>query len=336
MINSSFLDITTPVKEYVFSGDVTPQKLDLEKRFCPSADIALKMSQMLRVHTFLRHEEIEFFDLRSFNMTGNTADKLSRALQDFDVPDVIKRMEEIAVKRKYFTPFLSKYVSEEYCIQEEYSFTVIALLHYIKKKSVNVEEAVTELLELSSSQSICKVCCTTGLNATEKENIAKLHNFEVLKTLRKHDSDSDKDVSLSDDSKDDSLYIDSKEIDQTSEGSNETMSDFDLQSHIKEFNPFDSSDEDEQHLEEKRSEMNSTISFNPFDDEDSDSDHDETKSTPKSMIECKHCQKKFSNRNNMKQHLVRWVTLLAGYGFTCVHNMSLDWLLVFKCEKVKK
>ena len=62
--------------------------------------------------------------------------------------------------------------------------------------------------------------------------------------------------------------------------------------------------------------MNSTISFNPFDEEDSDSDHEQKKSTPKSMVECKHCQRKFSNRNNMKQHLVRRVTLLAGYGCT--------------------
>ena len=339
MISSSFLDVTTPVKEYVLSGDVTPQKIGSEKRFCPSADISHKISQMLRVHSFLRHEEIQFFDLRSFNMTGKTADELSRALQDFDVPDVIKRMEEIAVKRNYFTPFLSKYVSEEYCIQEDYSFTAVALLHYIDKKSVNVGEAVTELLELSSSQSICKLCCTTGLNATEKEKIAKLHNFEVLKTLRKHESDSDKDISLSDDSKDDALYIDSNDKEQSSEASNETMSDFDLQSHIREFNPFDSSDEDDQSLEEKRSDVNSTISFNPFDEEDSDSDHEQKKSTPKSMVECKHCQRKFSNRNNMKQHLVRRVTLLAGYGSCRMKygsTLSLGMTFSFSWSKCKE
>ena len=310
MINSSFLDVTTPQKEYVLTGDVTPTKVSLGKRFCPSGKICQKIFQMTRVHSFLRHEELQFFDLRSLDVSLVNADKISRTLQgNIDVPDVIKRMEEVAVQRKYFTNFLSKYIAEEYSIQKTYSFTAIALIHYVTKKGVTVEEAVTELLELSSNKSICKVCCQDGISETEKDLIVKVHNFEILRTICGHISDSEKDISASDDSADDPEYKVTKSC--SSSDKSKDVSDIDIANSIVDFNPFDtdSSDEDGLSTGKFTPRINSTMSFNPFNDEDS-SDTETTQSTPKGgKIECPHCKSSFSNRNNMKQHLVRRVLI---------------------------
>ena len=66
---------------------------------------------MIRVHSFLKHDGVEFFDLRTFDVDIKTADMLSRFLQtNIDVPDAILKMEEIAVARNYFTEFLTKFI----------------------------------------------------------------------------------------------------------------------------------------------------------------------------------------------------------------------------------
>ena len=267
---------------------------------------------MLRVHSFLKHEEVEFFDLRSFDIDVQSADLLSRYLQsDIDIPDAIFRMEEVAVKRKYFTKFLSKYVAEEYSIQEDYSFTAVALLHYLNSKGVSLHDGFTELLKLSTSQTICKLCCTVGQNLQEKEKMANMHNYEVLKTLNIDEARSDEDLS-DDDSYHDPIYkqgqseTSSEEVEETFGGV--------LHSSLNSqgFNPFESSD-DEENVPgsfEQRKCLNSTLNFNPFDeDSDSESLSDKNKSTPKTPIECEHCKKKFSNRYNMKLHLIRRVIL---------------------------
>ena len=265
----------------------------------------------MRVHSFMKHEEVEFLDLRSFNISEKSADELSRNLQThFDIPDTIQRMEEIALTRKYFTPFLSQYVAEEYSIQEEYSFTAIALLHYINRKGVTVDEAVTELLKLSTCQSICVLCCSAGLNEEEREKIVKLHNYDVLKTLNYFESYSDEDISNSDDSTNDPPYLEKEDTESSSEETDEPMGG-DASSQIQGFNPFDSSEDEESRTGTRKHDLNSTAFFNPFDDDDSESE--QSKSTPKSVIMCEHCKSEFSNRNNMKQHLIRRVILFISH-----------------------
>lgn len=259
------------------------------------------LAQMLRVHFFLKHEEIEFLDMRDFGIDMRTADFLSRFLQQkIDIPDAVRRMEEIAVERGYFSEFLSKYVAEEYSILEEYSFTAIALLHYWKIKRVSMEDAFTELISLSSSKSICNLCCLDGHDYEEKMKISKAHNHEILKGL--HLNESVEDLSSSDDSIRDPPYK------QGSESDDDSIVDEDedeAQQERKGYNPFDSSD-DEGSLNAKAS-LNSSVSFNPFDDDSESESKFEVNSSSKKSIECNHCNKKFSNRHNMKLHIIGFV-----------------------------
>lgn len=263
------------------------------------------LAQMVRAHFFLKHEEIEFSDLRDLGIDLRTADLLSRFLQKkIDIPDAVRRMEEIALERGYFTEFLSKYVAEEYSILEDYSFTAIALLHYWKNKRVSMDDAITELISLSSSKSICNLCCLEGHNYEEKMRISKAHNLEILKGLELCETSSVEDLSSGDDSIQDPPYKQGKQSDDDSM-EDEDEDDDEAQDAIKGYNPFDSS-EGEDSLKLKPS-LNSSVSFNPFDDDSESESNCEVNSSSKKSIECQHCKKKFSNRHNMKLHMIGFV-----------------------------
>ena len=237
--------------------------------------------------------------MRDFGIDMRTADLLSRFLQKkIDIPDAVRRMEEIAVERGYFTDFLSKYVAEEYSILEEYSFTAIALLHYWKTKRVSMDDAITELISLSSSRSICNLCCLEGHDYEEKTRISKVHNLEILRKLELHETSSIDDLSSGDDSILDPPYQ------QANESDDDSMED-EAQERRMGYNPFDSS-EDEGSFNVGGS-LNSSVSFNPFDDDSESDSKCEVNSSSKKSIECDHCKKKFSNRHNMKLHIIGFV-----------------------------
>ena len=321
----------TPVKEFILDDEgMTPVKLvNRKRRFNPSEKDTQILSQLLRVHSFLKHEEVEFLDLRSFEISKKTADELSRHLQcHIDIPDVIIRMEEIAVKRNYFTLFLKQYVVEEYCVQEEYSFTVIALLHYMNRKGATGAEAITELLEYSTLKAICITCCSVGSTKEEKEKIVEIHNYELLKKFvgERRTSNEDliyDDLNPSDDSLNDREYEYEGDLDISSD---ESVKESDDDSESKDFfNPFDNSEKDDENSEVDGFEpgLNSTLSFNPFDESDESAP---SKSPQNVNIECEHCKKQFSNRYNMKLHLIRRVILQLQYFFI---------VLCHECHQIK-
>ena len=270
------------------------------------------LQQMLRVHHFLNHKEIVFHDLRTFNIEVNTADMISRYLQsNIDLPDAIRKMEEIAIEEGYYSDFLRKYVSEEYSVQEEYSFTVIALLHYYVGNAVSLDDAITELITLSSNKIICIECCSMGeLDEDEKRELVKSHNYALLcQEVDGADIISDAE-SLSDasNSTNDPNYNPNESTDSSSKDATDEEPFSPLLSEFKGYNPFDTSDEEEEDSGDKYP-LNSTVAFNPFHEGDSDTDKEhlaEISETPssKKAIECQFCQKVFSNRFNMKLHLI--------------------------------
>ena len=253
------------------------------------------LTQIIRVHSFLKHEEFVLHDIRTFDIDMNTADLLSRFLQKKrDIPDAILRMEEMAVERKYFSEFLSKYVAEEFSLQEDYSFTVIALLHYWNCKQISLDDAITELIALSSTKTICIQCCSEGETLESKTKIVNHHNYQILKGLD-HEVSSDDDLSSGDDSILDPPY-------KVEEWESHNESDEDVGEEdqgLRIFNPFDSSEEEGDTTEVTS--LNSSVSFNPF---DGDSVSETEKSSGKKSIVCVHCEKEFSNRHNMKLHLI--------------------------------
>ena len=260
------------------------------------------MTQMIRVHNFLKHEEFVLHNMRTFDIDWNTVDLLSRFLQrKMDIPDAIRRMEEIAVERNYFTEFSSKYVVEEYSIQEDYSFMVIAMLHYWKCKQISLDDAITELIALSSNMTLCVLCCSEGKTLDDKTKIVNQHNYQILKGLD-HEASSDEDISGSDDSIRDPPYR-GEECESTNESEEEAggLDDDEDQVVERNYNPFDSSDEEEDTT--KFTLMNSSVSFNPFDsDADEESASETAKSSEKKSIVCVHCEKIFREGFKNKKH----------------------------------
>ena len=331
MINSSLIEASTPQKEYIFNDSVTPIKVDLHNCFKGfSSENLQKLSQMTRVHHYLRHEELVFVDLRKLDVTIADADKLSIALQGhLDIPDALHRMEVKGVQSGYYTEFISQYVSEEFCIEKDYSFTAVAILHYMNFKKISVEEAVTELFKYSSSRSICRLCCAEGKSDSEKEQIARIHNYQILKTIQDENSDSEKDISGSDDSRGDPDY--SSELSESSSlDSIEMLVDASVRN-IGHFNPFDSPEEEEEEQEHEskkekfQPECNSTMLSNPFYKDNSNpvprpGPSSTSSQRTRTQIKCEHCNAQFSNRNNMKQHLVS------------VHRIFPPGMSVFSCS----
>ena len=273
-------------------------------KISPSETKAL--DQMLRSHDFLKHEELVLWDLREFSVDVKTADMLSRFLQkNIDIPDSILRMEEIAIERKYFTDFLAKYIAEEYSIQEHYSFCVVALLNYCKSKLVCLDDAITELIFLSSKQTICFKCCTEGETPKEKREIVNHHNHNILKSLD-YDVSSDEDegdLFSEDDSVNDPLYKGDEEADSSPDTTSSLDREMDRNvNKFRGYNPFDSSDEEEI-VKNPTSVFNSSVSYNPF-DEIKDNEH---LSGGKKVNLCQYCSKSFSNSHNMKLHVIGFV-----------------------------
>ena len=269
----------------------------------------------------MMHEQIVYCDLKEYYIDVKTADLLSRYLQKkIDIPDAILRMEEIACKQKYFTDFLTKYIAEEFKIQEHYSFCVIALLHYCKSKHVCLDDAITELIFLSSKETICVKCCSEGITIEDKIKIVNHHNLSILKSLDYDISSEEEDIYSDDDSVKDPPYKGDEEHSSSSNEfsySNEEDSCEDRRENVTKyggFNPFDSSeDEDEVEVVTSRPKLNSSISFNPFDEEEAKKSL--ISSGRKKIISCEHCGKVFSNSHNMKMHVIGLVIFIIHLKF---------------------
>lgn len=343
MIDCSFLSVETPVKVFIRRKDeVTPVKCDLNKRFCPSAKLKRKLIEIDRVHYFQFHEDVRFLPLKDLKISKKILNELSKFFQStIDIPDLIKKHEEIAIDAKYFTPLMKDYIGEEFGCVTEYSFCIISVLHYVHRFNVTIEDALCELLVLSTSLSLCPRCIN-GDTERERMKMAERHNLVLLESLQSldtcvgelcvsDDSVSDPTCLLEDlprSSKDGDSSMDlgsSHELDFNNLESKKLKSDNEVNFNpfrsdescdlvVDEFcfNPFieDPKDMTMYNFDDTENVLNSTLSFNPFSESDTD--------LPKEMceissikvhsrgldIKCDFCVKSFSNRHNMKLHLI--------------------------------
>ena len=221
----------------------------------------------VRVHNFQLHEEVKFYPLRTLGITNKLLEGMTKFFSELvDIPDTIFKLEEIAVNVNYFNDHLKVYISEEFNCQTEYSFSIISVLHYIHKYSVSLEDALSELFQLSTCQSLCEKCVTGG-NPREREIFADLHNQRLLTSLLKESEISE--VFASDDSFDDPEFIVPVDVDDLA-SSVDSSDDLCSNSDISEgFNPF-TTEEIEANSEEE-------FSFNPFVEENNTAGNDVNK-----------------------------------------------------------
>ena len=262
MINSSFLSVETPIKGPIRRSDeVTPVKsVNLTKRFRPSPQIQRQLMQFERVHRFQYHESVRFLPLNELRITFKLVGALSEFFkQTIDIPDTVKKYEEAAVDSKYFHAQMRDYISEEFDCQIDYSFCIVSVLHYINIFEVCLEDALCELFQFSTSQSLCQQC-VSGDDHQERKELADRHNFNLLNGLLMVKEVSD--ISDSDDSFDDPAFCGGEDLVSDSSDPSLSEKDTDMSDKISNdadadflFNPFTIDDDHSSDVE---------FSFNPF------------------------------------------------------------------------
>jgi len=257
---------------------------------------------MVRVHTFLDHDDVNFVDARRIKLSLSDVENISRSIKKNpkDTPDAILRMED-AIKKGYYSSFLSQYISEEFLVDKELSFIIVSILQYKHHLNVSVDEAVSDILELSFPQTMCKLCCTAGKTEDEKIKLSETHNKDILLSCASRCVDNE-----------DLPIAMKKSFDSQDSDLSCLLTESEKSLQDPEWNPFDDSSSDEfeddsvQHSSNVRSDVelfDSTVSFNPFDEEV------ESLGLSAKKIVCEYCKAEFSNRNNMKQHLIRLVLI---------------------------
>lgn len=328
-MDSSYLGFETPVKRFISSKDIV--KLDknqcVSKRFSPTKEMQSLLVGLRRIHKYQFHTEVKLIDLKSMNIL--TFD-LVRSIRDFflldspDIPDIIQDFQNIGESERYYNKFLENYIAEEFGTIEEYSFAIIAMLHYMHTFSVSLEETIRDMFSLSVKESICELCCETGT----KEPTLECDRFN-LKTIKlmmaesleasDYDSVNDADYKNNDDEVDTSSSSDeetnyiSKDLRKNNQEYSDTIN--------FEFNPFSDPNPVSVSVSGSQShdQLNSTILFNPFTaDATSESPLRVLRST--SNKSCKLCSNSFTTNYNLKQHMIS------------VHRIIEPGVKVYKCN----
>ena len=156
-MNSSLCLVETPKKKYIsVKSHASPQLVLKPDRFSPSKNLLKLMENAARIHSFQFHIEVNFTDLGELTFLDR---KLVNAMSEYfssespDIPDIIMRLEIIALEDDYYGPFLKAYIAEEFSIPSEYSFCVVAILNYMKTFSIQVEDAFCDIFQVSSRKS---------------------------------------------------------------------------------------------------------------------------------------------------------------------------------------
>ena len=332
MANCSFLSIETPVKVYIRNkNEVSPVKVSKNlERWCPTPKMKKMLAQLLRAHDFQFHTSISFKPLEDLNISRKTAKQLTDFFQsEIDVPDVVKRLEEIAYKSNYYDMFMRDYITEEFECQTEYSFCVITVLHYIQYFKISIEEACEEVFFFSSSKSLCELCVP---EENKNKNLAQKHNYELLTAMINSRVMVSDDLDITDDSSEDRTYqvkesgestmsSSRRSCDQQSEDVKTSGSDEEFF-----FNPFivgskSAVNEQLNLMDVNKEYMNSTAIEeshpalqNGIEDISDIQVHVKCRGSS-----CKYCGKEFNNSNNMKQHLIS------------IHKIFPPGMAVFKC-----
>jgi len=315
-MNSSSL-IETPKKKYISVKSLSnPPSFKTDSRFSPSKSLLKLLTNAARIHSFQFHIEVEFTNLSAVTF-------LDRKLVDYiseyfnsespDVPDLIVKLEIIALEESFFGIFLKEYISEEFSIPSEYSFCVFAVLNYMKLFELPVEDALCDIFKVSSSELSCEICIT---GAGDKSELARRINCSVLRSKL--------DFDCLDDSYDDPDF-NTKVVNQDTSDDSEDVYSFVDESDF--FNPFVKETSNNSfcnpfQLNESVSPSQQPVEstpdgFNPF---AASSPKVKKRAEKENKNVCSHCDAKFSSSYNMKQHMIS------------IHKIFSPGMKIYKCD----
>ena len=155
-MNSSMCVFETPKKKFISTKPpVTPPVISNVDRFSPSRSILNLMDNARRIHEYEFHIEVNFTDLSEMSFLTR---KLVKTLSDYfmieapDVPDIIIKLEILAVESENFGPFLKYYVAEEFSVPSEYSFCLVSVLNYMEFFKISVDDALCDIFQVYSRE----------------------------------------------------------------------------------------------------------------------------------------------------------------------------------------
>ena len=180
-MNCSSLAIVTPHKVLIREKKLKPLKLVPNTRFSLSEEHEALLSKVDRVHHFQYHKRFEFKDLPSLGLTQNDVSELRNLVVNTkpDISDLVLTIEEVVIENKKYNGFIKQYIAEEFQIDSHYGFLCFCTLNYSKMYKISISEALYELLDLSSSESLCPLCIE-GEDENGKVIMSRRHNLAVF------------------------------------------------------------------------------------------------------------------------------------------------------------
>ena len=308
MFNSSHLNIITPEKVCLGVRHLTPLKAK-KGRFQPSSHVKSMVGQVNRIHAYQFHEPVKFIMLSDLNFSSKSVKTISDHLKSFDKPNIILKFEELAIQSQFYDAEVREYMAEEFDVELDFSFPIIAVLTYQKILGVGLEDALTELFSLSVLSTVCEKCVTGVENTKDKMKSIDFYNAALLKdingnTLTESDTDSfvDPQYSVPNDTSTSTDFCSNSDYELTQPKGTSVLSQDQTGESGYVFNPFleDSSNES--------TEASVVIDFKPKMSSTFQYDYSSPKDSlmkRKSLVACKLCGKTFSNSYNMKLHQIR-------------------------------
>ena len=315
MINSSLLGVSTPQKSTIFLCQSPPKKIVYPERFAPTKTLMKSLVQIKRAHRFHFHEPLVCMSLEDINLTLSLGNTVIDFLADHDIPDSMMCWEELLVKQGCLNTTIRDYIAEEFNCDKEHSFPLVCVFMYMNQNQVGLNKAVEELFILPIKNTVCEEC--VGIEVIDKVKCSNYWNSKILQARR--NLVYEESLNLSDDSVNDpDCILDKVESYTLSSNSQSTSS---VQQGNVVSNPFLSPQKEQisnpflspcksdifdfrvSSPVSKKHELSRSFRFAPkFNSTASSPQH--VKKGPTNIC-CEHCSKKFSNRNNMKQHLIR-------------------------------
>ena len=322
-VNSRAFVTETPQKVECVSGESIndDEPSPRNPRLSISEPLKDGMLSIERVHLFVHANKIEKIEDMKLKIAERNIIRDLFAGFDQEIKDWMIKMEEYATETELYSKFIRDYISYEFLVQKEHSFTVLILLNFTKFFKLSPETAFSEVFNISMEETFCNKCESIHEVDIRAKNIAYLK-----KVLTDNFSES------LDDSTFDPNYVGESEGGSGTDVSEESVV---LQNLSGEdnlgnpwkcqlsVNPFEESVDDVYEFNDD----NLGVSVNPFTSDDNNKQFKPQKmSSLKTSKDSNHhhqctlCEKTFSAKYNLKLHLIQ------------VHRRKVPNITVYQCS----
>ena len=295
-MDCSSLSIFTPDKSFVQVKVVTPIKTRNTETLQVVSNCEV-LSKVDRVHEYQIHtDEFKFKHITDLVIDQKCVIEVGELIRVNKPGELqfFQRIKDQALKESKFDDLWKMYIAEEFQIEPKYSFVVLMLLNYMEEHRITAKEAMSELLQCSSSRTVCYKCIR-GEKLKEKDNViaSRVHSMKIY-------SDGIE-ATVTD-------HVGQTEYSSIRRSKDRQIATSVIEAHVDPERIYDFVDTEFEDVLLYKPSMNSTEMFNPFSEPD-DSLFNSTPDVKTLRNECGHCRKVFSNSHNLKLHQI-WEILI--------------------------